>query len=75
MLVLLVCCAVVAASARTGLLHEALTGNQSDQLRANAAAEALLRDAEIDIRGVLPDGQPCRVAPETTSIWLFTYST
>ena len=59
MAMLLMCIAVVLASARTGLLHEMLTGNESDQLRARAAAEALVNDAEADIRGMLPDGGSC----------------
>jgi len=59
MAMLLMCIAVVLASARTGLLHEMLTGNESDQLRARAAAEALVNDAEADIRGLSSDGAPC----------------
>lgn len=67
MAALLMCIAVVLASARTGLLQEMLTGNDSDQLRARAAAEALVRDAEADIRGVQPDGSPCRPATGNNS--------
>lgn len=59
---LLMCIAVVLASARTGLLHEMLTGNESDQLRARAAAEALVHAAEADIRGLSADGGPCGAA-------------
>lgn len=60
MVVLVLCVLTVVANTRSGLLHEMLVGHQSDQLRAQAAAEALVRDAEIDILGVLPDGRPCR---------------
>ncbi|WP_162241842.1 pilus assembly protein [Pseudorhodoferax sp. Leaf267] len=60
MVVLVLCVLAVAANTRSGLLHEMLVGHQSDQLRAQAAAEALVRDAEIDILGVLPDGSPCQ---------------
>lgn len=63
MVSLLLCSVVVLASARTGLLQEMQTANHSDELRAQAAAEALIKDAEIDIRGVLPDGRLCRAAP------------
>lgn len=60
LVVLAMAALIVAASARSGLLHEMLTGHQSDQQRARAAAEALVRDAQIDILGVHPDGRPCR---------------
>lgn len=60
LVVLAMCVLIVAASARSGLLHEMLTGHQADQHRARAAAEALVRDAQIDILGVHPDGRPCR---------------
>lgn len=63
MVVLLVCVLTVVANSRSGLLHEMLVGHQSDQLRAQAAAEALIRDAESDILGVLPDGSPCHATP------------
>lgn len=62
MVTLLMCSVVVLASMRTGMLQEMLTANQSDELRAHAAAEALLNDAETDIRGVLPDGRLCRAS-------------
>lgn len=55
---------------RAGFLNEKMVGNESDYNRAFAAAEALLRDAEIDIRGRRPPydltqaddniGFPCR---------------
>nr|WP_186329871.1 pilus assembly protein [Variovorax boronicumulans] len=49
----------VLASARAGLLHEMVAGHQSDRLRAQALAEALLLDAEADILGLRGDA-PCR---------------
>ncbi|MGC3986678.1 MAG: hypothetical protein QM777_19180 [Pseudorhodoferax sp.] len=49
----------VLASARAGLLHEMVAGHQSDRLRAQAMAEALLLDAEADILGRRGDA-PCR---------------
>jgi type IV pilus assembly protein PilX len=55
---------------RAGFLNEKMVGNESDYNRAFSAAEALTRDAEIDIRGrrppydlIRPDGSmgfPCR---------------
>jgi len=55
---------------RAGFLNEKMVGNESDYNRAFAAAEALMRDAEMDIRGrrppydlIHPDGRvgfPCR---------------
>lgn len=63
--VLAICLLIVTASARSALLHEMLTRHQSDQQRAHAAAEALVRDAQIDILGIHPDGRPCRPAAGT----------
>jgi type IV pilus assembly protein PilX len=45
----------VMATYRLANLAEASTGNVSDYSRTFAAAEAILRDAEHDIRGRLPD--------------------
>lgn len=55
---------------RAGFLNEKVVGNESDYNRAFAAAEALIRDAEMDIRGRRPPydvvqadgylGFPCR---------------
>ncbi|CAN7435735.1 hypothetical protein LJR039_002737 [Pseudorhodoferax sp. LjRoot39] len=52
----------VLASARAGLLHEMVAGHQSDRLRAQAMAEALLLDAEADILGRRGDA-PCHPSP------------
>ncbi|MDP2322926.1 MAG: hypothetical protein Q8N51_02740 [Gammaproteobacteria bacterium] len=60
MVLLLLSIIAVLAAARTGLLNEALVGNESDYQRALSAAEALLKDAEIDIRGRLPNGRMCQ---------------
>jgi type IV pilus assembly protein PilX len=70
LIVLLLTLTTLLAAFRVSLLNEALVGNSSDYSRAQAAAEALIRDAEIDIRGRRPpyttvqaDGQlgwPCR---------------
>jgi type IV pilus assembly protein PilX len=70
---LLLCTIAVAAAFRLGHLSELIVGNSSDHARTRAAADALMRDAEMDIRGSLPSyefiqangmpGYPCR--PET----------
>jgi type IV pilus assembly protein PilX len=46
-------------SSRAALLNEMLTGNDSDYQRAIEAAQAMIRDAELDIRGEDADGSPC----------------
>ena len=65
--VLLLTLLLVLGTFRTLMFHEIQQGNNSDYQRTFAAAEAMLRDAEIDIRGRLPpynaaspSGQPCR---------------
>lgn len=46
-------------SARTAWYGELVVGNDADYLRAFEAAQALLQDAELDIRGERADGRPC----------------
>lgn len=61
MVMLLLCGLVALSSARLGWLSERMVGAESDQQRAFAAAEALLRDAELDIQGLQTrTGLPCR---------------
>lgn len=50
-------------AARTALFNELITGNDSDYQRALEAAHAMVRDAELDILGQRPDGQPCNATP------------
>jgi type IV pilus assembly protein PilX len=60
MVMLLLATVVVLGSTRVGWLNEKLVGSESDQQRAFAAAEALIRDAERDIKGLLEDNvTPC----------------
>lgn len=47
------------AGTRRNWLNDKLVASESDQQRAFAAAEALLRDAELDIQGLLADGSAC----------------
>ena len=51
-------------SSRTALFGELLVGNDADYQRAYEAAQALLQDAELDIRGENADGTEC--TPRTT---------
>ena len=46
-------------ASRTSLFNEMVVGNDADYQRAFEAAQALLQDAELDIRGENPDGSPC----------------
>lgn len=46
-------------SARTSLFNEMVVGNDADYQRAFEAAQALLQDAEFDIRSERPDGSEC----------------
>ena len=49
-------------ASRTSLFSEMVVGNDADYQRAFEAAQALLQDAELDIRGENPDGSPCTAA-------------
>ncbi|MEZ5629795.1 MAG: pilus assembly protein [Burkholderiaceae bacterium] len=46
-------------ASRTSLFNEMVVGNDADYQRAFEAAQALLQDAELDIRGENADGSPC----------------
>lgn len=46
-------------AARSALFSEILVGNDADYRRAFDAAQAMLQDAEFDIRGVTLDGSAC----------------
>lgn len=46
-------------ASRTSLFNELVVGNDADYQRAFEAAQALLQDAELDIRGENPDGSRC----------------
>lgn len=50
-------------ASRTSLFQEMLTGNDADYQRTFEAAQALLQDAELDIRGEMADGSACSAAP------------
>jgi type IV pilus assembly protein PilX len=63
MVLVLLTTLVVMWSARTAYFNELVTGNDSDYQRALEAAQAMVRDAEFDIKGQKPDGTPCRTGP------------
>lgn len=46
-------------ASRTALFNEMVVGNDADYQRAFEAAQALLQDAELDIRGENADGSAC----------------
>jgi len=57
------CALLVLAGAQIMRVSEMLAGNDSEAARAFEAAEALLRDAELDVLGLGPQGQACRPDP------------
>lgn len=59
MVMVLLTTLLVMGASRTALLNEMVTGNDSDYQRALEAAHAMVRDAEMDIKGEHPDGTPC----------------
>ena len=50
-------------ASRTSLFNEMVVGNDADYQRAFEAAQALLQDAELDIRGEMADGSLCSAPP------------
>jgi type IV pilus assembly protein PilX len=55
-------------ASRTSMFNELIVGNDADYQRAYEAAEALLVDAELDIRGTRADGLACTPNPSDTNI-------
>ncbi|MFW5329268.1 pilus assembly PilX family protein [Hydrogenophaga sp. ZJX-1] len=62
MVMLLLGSMLALGATRTNWLNESLVSNESDYQRAYSAAEALIADAETDIRGVLAGGFPCKTS-------------
>ena len=48
-------------ASRTSLFNELVVGNDADYQRAFEAAQALMQDAELDIRGENADGSVCTI--------------
>lgn len=55
-------------AARSSLFNEILVGNDADYQRTFEAAQAMLQDAEFDIRGVRPDGSSCVLVSGKTDV-------
>ncbi len=55
-------------AARSALFNEILVGNDADYRRAFEAAQAMLQDAEFDIRGVKPDGTACTLVSGNSDV-------
>ncbi|MDR0225634.1 MAG: pilus assembly protein PilX [Burkholderiaceae bacterium] len=55
-------------ASRTAWFSEIMVGNDVDYQRAFEAAQAMLQDAEQDIRGVRPDGSACTPSADNTSL-------
>src|SRR5690606_34259830 len=51
-------------ASRTSLFNEMVVGNDADYQRAFEAAQALVQDAELDIRGEKADGSACTGAAQ-----------
>lgn len=69
LILLLLSLTAVLGAFRVANLNEAMLGNTSDFNRAQAAAEALLRDAEMDIRGRRPPYTTIQPAPSLAPGW------
>lgn len=61
LLVLMLVALTALSASRSAVFNESVTGNEADYNRAVAAAEAMVRDAQIDIVGELAPGVPCNV--------------
>lgn len=55
-------------ASRSALFNELIVGNDADYQRAFEAAQALIQDAEFDIKGVRPDGTLCAPTAGTPKI-------
>jgi type IV pilus assembly protein PilX len=53
-------------ASRTSMFNEMVVGNDADYQRAFEAAQALLQDAELDIRGENADGSDCTTVATPT---------
>lgn len=52
-------------ASRTSMFNEMVLGNDADYQRAFEAAQALIQDAELDIRGEKADGSDCKIPSPT----------
>lgn len=70
LVIMLLTMTAVLAGYRASSLNDIITSNTSDYQRALAAAEALIRDAEIDIRGRKPDNSSCAPVDKNPSNYI-----
>ena len=59
MIIMLLASLAAIWGARSTIINELLVSNEADYQRAFEAAQAMLQDAEMDIRGVNSDGSAC----------------
>ncbi|WP_353235341.1 pilus assembly protein PilX [Diaphorobacter ruginosibacter] len=59
MIVVLMAILMAIWTVRTALFNEMLTSNDADYQRTFEAAQSMLEDAELDIRGIDPSGRQC----------------
>jgi type IV pilus assembly protein PilX len=62
MLVLILVALTSLSASRSSFFNETVTSNEADYNRALSAAEALIRDAQLDILGQTAAGGPCNLA-------------
>ena len=56
------------SASRTSWFGEMLVGNDADYQRAFEAAQAMIQDAELDIRGEQSNGDPCKSVANDSNI-------
>lgn len=61
LLVMVLVTLTAVSASRSSFFNETVTGNEADYNRSLSAAEALIRDAQLDILGVQPDNSPCQL--------------
>ena len=64
MLVLVLVALTSLSASRSSFFNETVAGNEADYNRALSAAEALIRDAQLDILGQTAAGAPCSVTAD-----------
>jgi len=67
MVVVLLSMLLALLASRTALFNEMIVGNDADYQRAYEAAQAMLQDAENDIRGIRADGKHCLLGLDVAS--------
>jgi type IV pilus assembly protein PilX len=64
MLILVLVALTSLSASRSSFFNETVTANEADYNRALSAAEALIRDAQLDILGETAAGTPCSVVAD-----------